>query len=63
MNETNDKSIETKKTGHHFMHAVLDSDRKNNPMPKNAAASILKKILEFFSHYRRDERRKNDGEK
>ena len=51
----------TKKQKHHFMHFVLDTDQKNNPMPSDASDSILKKILSFFISYHKTDRSNHNG--
>ena len=63
MNNEKKESTKAQKNGHHFMHSVLDSDRKKNPMPREAAASILRRILEFFTHHKSVGRRNDNGEK
>ena len=32
----------------HFLYSIFDADKKNNPMPKDVANSILLKILIYF---------------
>ena len=51
------KDVTPKKNKRHFMYFVLDADKKEHPMPTDAADSILKRILSFFfdhSNMRRD---------
>ena len=39
-----------------YVHAVLEADMKDNPMPRDAADSILKIIIAFFFSNRSSKR-------